>query len=129
MTETEKRIRDARMRLTGDHGTEGLQVWFREQVEEITGWAPAKSTAHRFVKERRGSEKMERALEELEARAEDREPMALPELGSKRARNVLLISDWLRGTDPPELEDEYGLSRQRIHQILSASGVSRADLA
>ena len=128
MTDTEKRIRDARMRLTGETGTQELQKWFRDKVEVLTEWRPAKSTVHRFVTEKRGSEKLERALEEIESQADNREPMALPEIGAKRARNVLLLADWLRGAEPPELEETYDLSRQRIHQIVKASGVSRADL-
>lgn len=128
MTETEKRIEDARTRLTGETGTDGLQAWFREEVERETGWRPGKSTVHRFVHEKRGSEDLEEALAAIEERASKvKREIDVPDFGDARERNVLLIADWLRGAGPTELGERYGVSKQRAEQIVRAAGVKRPD--
>lgn len=66
----EERLQGARETLTGERETHGLLRWFRGEIESRTGWKPADSTVHGWI--RRGVEMPEPArkvMEELEAEA------------------------------------------------------------
>lgn len=130
-TKLEARMIEARRRLTGrEDAVRGLQVWFMDQVEEQTGWRPSTSSMHRYVIGERDPD--ERVLETLRA-LEEMEPLGerpdlLDELGAKRERNVLLLADWIRGRGTgEEIAERYGVSRQRVDQLVRAADVRRLE--
>lgn len=125
MTDTERRVAEARYALTGAGGTTGLQAWLRDEVERETGWRPSKSTVHRHVKEKRSHERIAETVVALEERAEGVDPPDFGELGRKRERNILLCADWLRGVSLDDVADRYNVSGSRAAQIIYAAGIER----
>lgn len=128
-----ERLLAARRVLTGE-GEDGLQAWYREEIEKRTGWSPSKSTIHRYVRgDTALDERARETLDDLEAEAEDADPFEpteeadLPELGAKRERNALLVADFIRGATFAELGETYGISKAAAAKIVERAEVRRID--
>lgn len=131
-SEFERRMMKARRRLTGTQGRDGLQAWLRREIKRRAGWEPAKATVHRWVTGRtRPGIKAAGAVKEIEREAAGTEPPStetdMPPLGSKANRNVRLVADWIRGDSLSVLAERYGVSRERVRQVVDRAGVSRED--
>jgi len=125
------RLLRSRQRIEGE-GEDGLQAWYRDEIESRTGWKPAKSTVHRYV---RGAtaldERARETLEAIEGEAEKAGPYEptdesdLLDLGAKKERNALLIADWVRGASLSELGNSYGISKTMVAKIVERANVRR----